>query len=230
MEFSDMMKRNEGLASEPVKCGKDALLIHYFLLHTAIQNCHTFKRWRIIHNLLLEKLPGNPLIDKLRTIHLMEVDYNGLLKLFMAKRLCHLAEKHGTIADEQGGGRASQAAIDGAALKVFPYELIQMTQTNATNVNDDATACFDRIIENQANMSCRRHGANRKFLKLHSQPSTKFVITQNTSMVSLTATTPTPKQTHFMDPVRAPVTLPPDGSSSATQQSKPTIQRLTSGK
>ncbi len=45
-----------------------------------VTHTHTYKRWKTIWTLLLEKDPGNPKINRLQTIHLYEADYNLLKK------------------------------------------------------------------------------------------------------------------------------------------------------
>jgi hypothetical protein len=46
------------------------LQIQYLLMNIAIHQCHTFHRWKTVHNFLLEKTPGVLLISKLRVIHI----------------------------------------------------------------------------------------------------------------------------------------------------------------
>jgi hypothetical protein len=67
-----------------------ALLIH-LLINLAIQHAHTFKLWQTVHNFFIENIPGKPLIDKLRVIHIYEADWNLILKYFVAHKLTHTA-------------------------------------------------------------------------------------------------------------------------------------------
>jgi hypothetical protein len=70
--------------------------IQYFLMKLAVIHCHTFNRWKIVHNFLLEKIPGYPLLEKLRVIHIYEADY-------IAYKLNTIAAKEKTTPAEQAG-------------------------------------------------------------------------------------------------------------------------------
>jgi len=50
------------------------------MLCMAVKHTHMFKHWKTIWNLFLEKIPGTPYINKLRALHIVEADYNLLLK------------------------------------------------------------------------------------------------------------------------------------------------------
>jgi hypothetical protein len=50
----------------------------------AIRECHTYKRWQVVHNFLSEKLPGLPLINKLRVIHIYEADWSLIQRFYVA--------------------------------------------------------------------------------------------------------------------------------------------------
>jgi hypothetical protein len=52
------------------------LHIQHLLVTLAIKNCHTFDRWKIVNNFLLEKIPGFPLINKLRVIHICNANWS----------------------------------------------------------------------------------------------------------------------------------------------------------
>jgi hypothetical protein len=49
-----------------------SLQIQHRLLNLAIRECHSFGRWHTVHNFFLEKIPGQPLIEKLRVIQIYE--------------------------------------------------------------------------------------------------------------------------------------------------------------
>jgi hypothetical protein len=66
-------------------------------------------RWQTIVNAMLEKSPGNPLLHKLRVIHILEADYNLTLKAIFGRRLMKNCEKHGTLGDLQDGFRKGRS-------------------------------------------------------------------------------------------------------------------------
>jgi len=71
--------------------------------------------------------------------------------------------------DEQGGSRQGRSAIDLACKKVIIYDILRTTKDKAIDIGNDAAVCFDRMIENCQNMSCRQHGADIQYLRLHVQ-------------------------------------------------------------
>jgi hypothetical protein len=100
-------------------------------------------------------------------IHLIEADFNLILKFYVSKDMMLNIKAQGSIVNEQGGGHCSHSAIDGAHKKVLSYDIIWMNHLLARNINNDATACFDWMVENQTNLSCWHQGASKKYLKLH---------------------------------------------------------------
>jgi hypothetical protein len=59
------------------------------------------KRWQTVFNAMLEKIPGKPLLHKLRVIHILEADYNLTLKAIFGKRLMHNCEKFGVLLQQE---------------------------------------------------------------------------------------------------------------------------------
>jgi hypothetical protein len=57
------------------------------LINSALQTGFVFKRWLHIVNAMIEKIPGRPLIHKLRVIHLLEADLNLSLGILWGRRL-----------------------------------------------------------------------------------------------------------------------------------------------
>ncbi len=86
----------------------------------------------------------------------MEVNYNLLLKLYAAKGFFKCSKKHCRIADKQGGSQQGCSAIDMACKKVTIYDILCTTKDEAINVGNNADACFDRMIKNCQNLSCRQ--------------------------------------------------------------------------
>jgi len=71
----------------PEHDGKNVLRLIHQLLSMAVQHCHTYDRWRTMWNFFSEKEIGVLMITKLCAIHIMEVDYNLLLKWVWSERL-----------------------------------------------------------------------------------------------------------------------------------------------
>jgi len=105
----------------------------------------------------------------LRTLHIIEADYNLLLKWFGPQGVLKRAETHQQLTDNQGGSHKGCSAIDLTCKKVCKFELICLLHYITANVDIDALACFDMMIEACQNLSCLSHGADPQYLKLHGQ-------------------------------------------------------------
>jgi len=154
---------------DPIQSGTDILKLIISMMSLAVKHTHTYDRWRTIWTLLLEKDAGNPTIDRLRTIHLYEADYNLLLKWFSSQGFILKSEKAHRITESQGGGRPGRSAIDLALTKVLSYEVAKTLRLRVIIVDNDATACFDRMVEAPNNLACLQHSADPLYVKLHAQ-------------------------------------------------------------
>jgi hypothetical protein len=103
-----------------------ALQIQYFLMILAVKHCHTYKRWQIVHNILIEKIPGLPLINKLRVIHIYEADWSLIQRYYVAHKLTTTATKEETTTTKQAGGRPGRSSIELAINRVITYETIRL--------------------------------------------------------------------------------------------------------
>jgi hypothetical protein len=97
-------------------------------------------------------------VDKLRTICLVEPDFNFMNKLF-GKRMMALAEKNDTIAPEQYGSRKKKSSILHATNKQLVFDIVRQTKLNVSLMVLDAKSCYDRISPPMASISLRRQGA-----------------------------------------------------------------------
>jgi hypothetical protein len=92
---------------------------------------------------MTEKIPGQPLRNKLRILRLLGAD--------LQRRLMTQDEKWNTFGDEQWGSRTGRSATAATAVLVkhFTCLLMRLAKIDgATFDNDtnDAKACFDRIV------------------------------------------------------------------------------------
>jgi hypothetical protein len=144
-----------------------ALHIQHLLLSQAIDRCHTFNRWRTVHNFFLEKIPGRPLIGKRRVIHIYEADWNFVHRYFAAYKTSKAAAANHTITPEQGGGRPGRSSAEVATNTVLTYETIRLQRASGGIDYNDAKACYDRIPENLSNIALQREGYPKAVAQLH---------------------------------------------------------------
>jgi len=139
------------------------------MMELAVTHMHTYDCWKTIWTFLLEKEMGNPQIDQLRTIHLYEADYNLLLKWSSSQGFILTSKKANHISESQGGGQPGCSAIDLAITKVLSYEIAKTLRLCMIVVDNNATACFDCMLEAPNKLACLQHGADPKYIKLHAQ-------------------------------------------------------------
>jgi hypothetical protein len=151
-----------------------ALQIQHTLMSLAIQHCHTYQRWTVVHNFMLEKIPGIPLLNKLRVIHIYEADWSLIQRFYVAHKLSNIASNEKTVTMEQAGGRPGRSSIELATNRVLQYEIIRQQRLTAAVMYNDAKACYDRIVKNFSNLSLLREGLPREIAKLHSQTFNKI--------------------------------------------------------
>ena len=135
----------------------------------AIQHGIILDRWLNITNVMIEKIPGNPLYHKLRVIHLFEADMNLALGILWSQRIMKQAERKRALGEQQFGSRKGKSAEDVVLLKQLTYELMNITKTDGGTFDNDAKACYDRIIINMMSICSQRLGMPITCAKLHAE-------------------------------------------------------------
>jgi len=149
--------------------GVDVMTLVYKILQLSVTHTHTLQRWCTIWNLFLEKDPGQPKINRLRALHLLEADLNLLWKYYSAQGFFKTAENHNLLIDNQGGCRKGFSAIDMACKKAIVYEWMRLMRANGINIDNDLEACFDNMVEACHSLACHSKGADIQYLRLHAQ-------------------------------------------------------------
>ena len=96
-------------------------------------------------------------VDKLRTIALLEADFNFNNKL-LGRSTLHHAETNNLISKEQYGSRPGKSSIDHAIHKRLTYDLMRQMRLSGALCSNDAKSCFDRIIHSIACLAYERLG------------------------------------------------------------------------
>jgi len=99
----------------------------------------------------------------------VEADYNLLLKWNSSLGFMRCAEDNLQLTDSQGGGRKGRSAIDLAVKKAVTYDYIRINKEEAINIELDAEACFNMMVELCQNLACLSHGADPLYIRLHAQ-------------------------------------------------------------
>ena len=101
-------------------------------------------RWGIGLNVLLEKVAGVALVNKLRAILLMEADMNMCNKLIFGRRMMDAARDHQLIPDEQFAEKQSDGQ-DGVFLKRLLADISRQLKIALAIISADAANCYDRV-------------------------------------------------------------------------------------
>lgn len=114
-------------------------------------------RWRTAIDAMLLKKAGNYQVTALRTIVLLEADYNWMNK-FPGRKMMKFAEQHKQLAPEQYGSRKFHKAIDQVVNKVLTFDLLRQLRRTGALCSNDAKCCYDRIVHAVASLSMQRNG------------------------------------------------------------------------
>ena len=127
-------------------------------LNLSTTHGYAWRRWRRIVSAKIPKREGILLLDKLRTIHLFEADFNWVLGMIFGKRLLHSANRSHLLHDSQFGSRPGCHALGAVFLKLLSYEICRLTRTSFASFDNDAKSCYDRIIISMAMYLCQQLG------------------------------------------------------------------------
>ncbi len=126
-------------------CGDPTLVeLHTNNINLAAQYGNPLKRWQSGVTVLLEKIPGNTNLAKLRAICLLEADYNWWLKVIFAKRMISRMHSHGIMPLEQGATRG-KTTMDMALLKQLFFDQANILHENCSISSTDAETCYDAV-------------------------------------------------------------------------------------
>ena len=101
-------------------------------------------RWSYGLTVMLEKIAGMALVNKLRAILLMEADFNFHNKLIFGKRMLDHARAQGIIPGEQFSEKQSTAE-DGSWDKILQADISRQFRLPMCITSADAANCYDRI-------------------------------------------------------------------------------------
>jgi hypothetical protein len=79
--------------------------IQHTLMTLAIQHCHKYNGWKKVHNFMLEKMLGVPLLNKLPVIHIYDADWSLIQEFYIAHKLSNIASREKTVTAKQAGGQ-----------------------------------------------------------------------------------------------------------------------------
>jgi Reverse transcriptase (RNA-dependent DNA polymerase) len=143
----------------------DTMELDRMFSEISLSTGYSLKRWQTGINVMIPKKEDSVRVDKLRTIVLLEADFNFLNKI-IGKRMMRQGESTGAIAEEQFGSRKQKSAILHALNKQLTIDIARHQKTNMGLLVLDAKSCYDRISPPIASIAFKRQGASESFIEL----------------------------------------------------------------
>ena len=126
-------------------------------------------RWCKATNVMIEKDSGRRRFNRLRIVHLFEADLNFFLKIQWGHRLVRHAIKLDLLHDSQHGSIPGRAAMDPVMLTQLTSDLCRILKHDLFRFDNDASACYDRIIVALGMLAARRCGMPKNAIRLHAE-------------------------------------------------------------
>ena len=121
--------------------------------------------WRNLMNFAIEKKAGDLRLEKMRTIQLMNSEYQANTKK-LGRTAMYNAEMNQLIPSGQCGSRARHQAIDLAWSKRMVWDLLILQRRSAGWISNDAKSCFDRVVHWIAILALLRFGLTWRALTM----------------------------------------------------------------
>jgi hypothetical protein len=111
------------------------------ILHRGI----VLDRWAVGLSVMLEKIFGCRLVTKLRSILLMEADFNAANKIIFGNRMLANARNFNLMPGEIYSERG-RTADDGTLAKILVFDIARKFKITTGVASVDADNCYDRIV------------------------------------------------------------------------------------
>ena len=133
------------------------LHIHNVMINSSLSLDSPSNRWTTLEVIMIPKEPNNIQINRLRLTNLYEADYNLVLKFFWSHKATKLADKLGLLGETQWGTKHLCSAEQPALMNEFIIDAHRITCRNMAKLQNDATACYDRMISNLTSLVSRSY-------------------------------------------------------------------------
>jgi hypothetical protein len=115
-------------------------------------------RWNRVTDIMLEKTAGDSRCHRLRIIALFKSDLNHAKRILIGRKLLHFIEDNHMLSDMQLGSRPGKRCISAVLKKVLAHDYLCLTKQTAAFVENDATGCYDRLMNNIILMILKKFG------------------------------------------------------------------------
>jgi hypothetical protein len=114
----------------------------------------------------IEKIPGAPRINKLRTIQLLEADLIQVLRSAFARNISKLAQDTPGIISEHQYGQSHQMCLTPVPNKLLTVQLLIQKKTSGIVFDNDTKGCYDRIVSGIALSALRQIGYSKNSVRM----------------------------------------------------------------
>ena len=133
------------------------LQVHLSLLNFCARTGYSLTRWHNIITTMIPKEANNYKIHRLRVIHIYEADLTALFSIW-SRRMIRASTVSNSLNSGSYGARPGRTSTDPPFISLLQNELSAITRTSLCIGPNDASQCYDRLIPNQALLSCMSHG------------------------------------------------------------------------
>jgi hypothetical protein len=120
-------------------------VVHVAMMSISLEESFCPERWGQAIDIMLEKIPGVPRINKLIIVQLLEADLNQVLRSSFSRNVSKLAQETPGIISEHQYGRSHRTCLTPVLNKLLTVQLLIQKKMNGI-VFDNAKGCYDRII------------------------------------------------------------------------------------
>jgi hypothetical protein len=129
---------------------KDELSVLLAAVHAAMMSIPLAEgffpeRWRQAIDIMLEKIPGVPRINKLRIIQLLEAYLHRVLRSAFARNISKLAQETKGIISKHQYGRSHQTCLTPVLNKLLTVQLLIQKKMNGIVFDNDTQGCYPTL-------------------------------------------------------------------------------------
>lgn len=147
---------------------KDITRVYIAIINYCIRHRYSLNRLKIIVNMMIYKEPGNVKIHRLRVIHLYEANL-GLVWGAKWGASMRTAVRDRTLHQGQFGGLPGRDCTSLTFFEEIRYDYFAITRYPFTNFDNDATACYDRILCSIASICGIKYGIHQDVVFVHTK-------------------------------------------------------------
>ena len=104
------------------------------------------QRWQKVEDVIIRKSQGNSKLHRLRIIALQESDFNQGNHLAIGPPVMHHLEDAKHLPSMQHGSRPAKLCISAVLNKQLQFEIRRYQRRPIAYIENDATGCYDRIV------------------------------------------------------------------------------------